>query len=834
MVYLTGKRIDGRGPRKPKKVEGGLVSQDIYLPDAMYRPRPLITEGEPDTIIGRQCGLEISGILGATSIPTGFAKKLRPGAVVGVLVDQDGNHKSGGRAAEDRLYGVIWREDGVPHFTDNGLENVARFLRPEYPGKCKDLNDAFLAFFKNTGSYKQAEEALRQCVKRAWNDAEPYVGTLLTEIEREPKEGKRATKVKARVIPVLARMDEVERTPYEKRAGKLLGNVQAVRSAVNKVVADLKAEKQRAQIHVVQGGKQPETPSADGDGPQVLEDGTVVPEGWAVNNGRLFTSETKWSQTRKEHYLHETEIAERVPVYTRFFEEADSENEAVEVSFPGRRTGTVKIIRTCRQDVMSRAGCLKLAATGFPSYEENAKKIATWMAKLEHANRDRLPTVTSSRSMGWHGDVFIFGDLTIGGDNPVFVPADLGDDQTAKALVSGGTFEAWKDQILLPVAESYPTMLFSIIAAHTPVILKAVGVVGGFVVEFASADSSIGKTHALLVAESCWGRPGSPGFHQSSNASFTAPERMFATLGHGLPSFRDEGKLQDPRRYVEMIYAAANGVGRDRGSVVGRQRTSEWTTTLFLSSEKSVTAMSPDGGITGRCITIDYSPMGAVNDTTKVDIENFRETALKNYGHSGPAFVKYLQETGDWQRLARDCYQESLASLGDAMGVSGIMKRKTEHLAAVLTCAILLKDLWGVDAEQQLRDLFLRWSTEMPDRDLPKEALEATKDWILRKGRHLIDGVMHKENSPDDIKESDYVGVNFGEDLYGLFKEPLIKFLEEHGYGADMLGHWVRRGWLRVTAKARTYPMQFFGRRRRVCLFEPHVWAYEKDPEELF
>ena len=832
VVYMTGRKLqvkEGRGKsRKPRATEGGLAGNVIYGQAALRRPDSFLVEGEIDRLTYLQAGFECAAVTGNTSFPVGFARMCGSNRIYSAM-DLD----KGGQEAEARVYGARWsKRQDPPRFTE-GLADQALFCRPDWPNirhgadvtQAQDANDALQGYYQNLGDWQKATEAFAEEVKRARDEARPYASVLLQDAPTTPEGA--AEWVQRRVVPILARMEEVLAIPLVKEAGKIVKDLPTIKRALTAERKRQDQEEQRSNLTLLPGGK--DDPEGE-DEPVVLENGVIVPEGWAVSEGRLYTRQKRENKNRGVYY-HDELIADRAPFLTRRFEEGSTQREAFEITFCTPH-GTKKKIKSPRGEVMTRAGSLSLAEYGYPAHEGNARQLPVWMSAQETSNAHRLPVVASARSMGWQGpDVFLVGHRTIGADSPVFVPADVGDDQTAMALKPDGSLDAWKEGLLYPVFDSYPTMMFALVAAHAPAVLKAAGISGGFVVEFASADSSIGKSHALYVAESVWGCPGKPGFHQSANASFTAPERLFAIMGDGLPTFRDEGKLQKPERYVELIYTAANGVGRDRGSLKGRQETTEWTTVLFVTSEKSVQSLSPDGGITGRTLTIDYSPMDAVTDRTKRDIEAFRAVTHVNHGHSGPAFVQHLINEGGevWQAKVRKTHQSWLRQLGDMFGGSGIMRRKTEHLAATLTTAELLQPVWGIDCTEQLLRLFEWWADEMPERDLPLEALKKTIAWMTYNWGRLMDHAEHFDEAPTSDRIRDMIGVSkyvhkqVGSHV-GIFKVPLVKFLEDQGYGSDMLSHWSRRGWIIRNGKEKTVPIRLFGGHRRVVLFPPDAF----------
>lgn len=165
--------------------------------------------------------------------------------------------------------------------------------------------------------------------------------------------------------------------------------------------------------------------------------------------------------------------------------------------------------------------------------------------------------------------------------------------------------------------------------------------------------SSVGKTTALKMSVTHWGRPtltGS-GMVRSANVTETAIEG-FAEGATGTVLPLDELGLAAPDKLAKMIYDLAADVGRGRSNRSGTENREarEWSTLLLMSSEKSIRQIIESQG---RGVKVNAGVVVRVVDlvikAVMVDPKEFQQIEAlfrDNYGHAGPKFIQALIEEG--------------------------------------------------------------------------------------------------------------------------------------------------------------------------------------------
>ena len=191
--------------------------------------------------------------------------------------------------------------------------------------------------------------------------------------------------------------------------------------------------------------------------------------------------------------------------------------------------------------------------------------------------------------LGWHGDVFVTASESIGmsSEQVVFQNSNA----IEPALSASGTVEEWRDSIG-SLASGNSRLIFAISTAFAPTLANIVGEdSGGF--HFRGASSS-GKTTALKVAASVWGRPDA--YCRLWRSTTNGLEGLAALHNDGL-LILDELSQMDPNDAGEAAYLLANGQGKTRASRHGGVKSSSRWSLFFLSAgEESLSAVMAKAG----------------------------------------------------------------------------------------------------------------------------------------------------------------------------------------------------------------------------------------------
>ena len=206
--------------------------------------------------------------------------------------------------------------------------------------------------------------------------------------------------------------------------------------------------------------------------------------------------------------------------------------------------------------------------------------IQTWPTDRKALCVDRL---------GWHGNVYVLPDKSIGETGEITVFQNSG--YLEPAYSQTGTLQDWKDNVAA-LAAGNSRMVFAISCAFASTLSDIVGMEsGGF--HFRGSSSS-GKTTALHLAASVFGQP-------------SRYIRLWRTTANGLEGLAalhndsllilDELSQADPKEAGEAAYMLANGQGKTRATRTGAARKAATWRLMFLSAgEENLTAIMARAG----------------------------------------------------------------------------------------------------------------------------------------------------------------------------------------------------------------------------------------------
>jgi putative DNA primase/helicase len=179
--------------------------------------------------------------------------------------------------------------------------------------------------------------------------------------------------------------------------------------------------------------------------------------------------------------------------------------------------------------------------------------------------------------LGWHGEVYCTPEETIGsraGERVIFQSAGTIHPEYAIA----GTATQWRASVAA-LAAGNTRLVLAISAALAGTLLELIGEDSGGL--HLVGPSSCGKTTALRVAASVWGKPET--FMRQWRATANGLEGLAAVHNDGLLCLDELGQM-DPKQAGEAAYMLANGKGKARASRTGNARASASWRLLFLSS----------------------------------------------------------------------------------------------------------------------------------------------------------------------------------------------------------------------------------------------------------
>ncbi|MCC5016056.1 DUF927 domain-containing protein [Legionella sp. 31fI33] len=381
----------------------------------------------------------------------------------------------------------------------------------------------------------------------------------------------------------------------------------------------------------------------------------------------------------------------------------------------------------------------ELLQLGVRMNPEAKKHLIIWLMEQKPCKR-----ILAAMRTGWstEGDAFVLPNKTLGNTCVRF------QSESTKQLdfLQKGTISDWRESIALK-CKGNPILLLAISAAFTaPILLKAKQqTMGGCIIHLVGKSSS-GKTTALQVAASVWGNHD---YVRSWRATTNGLEAIAAALNDSL-LILDEISECDPREIGTVVYALANGQGKQRARRTGCAREcSKWRIIALSSGERTLTAHMQESGMRtkagqeARLLSIPATDRsyGAFDELHglpdgRAFADYMKQSTSQNYGVAGHEFIKNLLH--DKENLpelyARVCeLPEFITSDGIESRAAGMFaliamagEKATEYgltgweEGTALKAAIDLFNLW--------RDFRGRGQTES------RQILQAIREFIDRHG----------------------------------------------------------------------------------------------------
>jgi putative DNA primase/helicase len=203
-------------------------------------------------------------------------------------------------------------------------------------------------------------------------------------------------------------------------------------------------------------------------------------------------------------------------------------------------------------------------------------------------------TIICTDKIGWHGDVFVFPDETIGSyENEIVYQPEY--PANHKFGVSG-TLKEWQENISKYCIDN-SRLAFGVSLAFASALLPIAEMQsGGF--HFRDTTSS-GKTTAAKISGSVWGGSNDElGYCQSWKATANGLESVAEMHNHSLLCL-DELAQIDGRQAGDVAYMLANGEGKKRmtKSVTAR-RSLSWQLLFLSTGEISLADKMSEAGLT--------------------------------------------------------------------------------------------------------------------------------------------------------------------------------------------------------------------------------------------
>lgn len=303
-------------------------------------------------------------------------------------------------------------------------------------------------------------------------------------------------------------------------------------------------------------------------------------------------------------------------------------------------------------------GLVDLSGRGFPVGSDTVKEIQTYIRAVVQTpeNAEKLKPEALSDHSGWirtTPPIFLYGRTPIAATEASKVKLQVqsgGEEDILDAFENPqGDLESWLSMI--GEIRDFPVAKIDLYAGFASVLLEPLGL-SPFTLDI-SGTSTKGKTTATALSASAWGNPRlGAGLFDGWDSTKVNLERTLSLL-NGLPVYKDDSSNANPRDIQGHLYGIAAGSGRGRGNKAGLARRTKYRGLVITNGEAPLTDSAAKEGAAVRVLSIRDAPFGSDKAKSLRAVQAVERSVHQNYGHAGPAFVKWLVDhwaPEDWRR----------------------------------------------------------------------------------------------------------------------------------------------------------------------------------------
>jgi putative DNA primase/helicase len=342
--------------------------------------------------------------------------------------------------------------------------------------------------------------------------------------------------------------------------------------------------------------------------------------------------------------------------------------------------------------------CASLADRGLRIDRDWQRHFVRYLSKVRV--KGRLTVVTRT---GWHDvggrSIFVLPGETIGprGAERVILDAAASGPYEAQ-----GTVDEWRDGAA-KLASGHAVLVLAISAALAGPLLGLAGYEGGGL--HLRGQSSTGKTTALRLAASVWGRGDTPGFVRAWRATTNGLEGAAAGATDTALILDELGQVE-ARELAAALYMLANGSGKARAHRDGSLRDPKsWRVLTLSSGEVPIDAkLAEDHGRKSRAGQLVrmldilaerafgvFDNAGPKGDAAAI-AKACNLASSTAYGSAGPEFVRRLIAEGVSGADVRSTIADFAAAEVPA-GADGQIDRAAERLGVIAAAGELATKL---------------------------------------------------------------------------------------------------------------------------------------------
>lgn len=433
-----------------------------------------------------------------------------------------------------------------------------------------------------------------------------------------------------------------------------------------------------------------------------------------------------------------------------------------------------KDIRVEPATCCSKTKIIHLSNMGIKVTDQTAKQLINYIDDLYNLNEDILPVKNSISRLGWIGtDFFPYADKMI-------FDGDIEQEKTVEAMQEAGDFSIWAREC----KEVRKNLLVRIMmdSCLASVLIEKIG--GLCFVLHLWGMSGMGKTVALLVCASLWGKPDTLLSSADATQNYCTNRAAFF---RNLPVLIDETQVAASSKengLDKLIYLMTEGKTRGRLDRNSKERNGKsWACVSVFTGEKPM--------ISGK------SGAGAINRVIELELENklfedfghTLEVIRNHYGHAGRKFIEYLKKSN--LEDIKEEYQTICKEITECSESTG---KQNQSLAFILLADKLAgKCLFEEESPLPLPELikFLKTEKEV---STSERAYQCIVNWIAANQNYF------KEECSTKIYgkiERNYCYFNQNE---------LVKVLHDNNFDFDSVKkEWAAAGYLQKNSQERYF-----------------------------
>lgn len=448
-----------------------------------------------------------------------------------------------------------------------------------------------------------------------------------------------------------------------------------------------------------------------------------------------------------------------------------------------------------KKTISSKTKIIDLATSGIRVTDNNAQWLVKYLATLESQNEELITERLSTSKLGW-----VYNPTT---ERMDFLPYDsdieIDSEQSIKPLLDSikqvGSRDKYIEFMKEIRAKKNTPLLINLAAALASVLIAPCGDLP-FIVSL-WGTTGIGKTVILQLCASLFGNPADGAYISDAKSTAVANE-VRLSAHNSLPFLIDDLaqiKNTNDGDFSSLIYAWCSGHGKGRSDKqLNIKRTPTWLNCTITNGERSLVDESTQGGAINRVIDIQAGnkPIFDANEGNKT--HNF---VMKNYGHVGFEFVKYIQSIKNDDLInLRERYASDIRAVAKAMNCEKEEKQIIPMALILLADEIAEREIYkdGIRLDPIKCVEMLKNRGEVNEH---KRAYERLMDEVTMNAKHFCSG----KGLAADNENLEYWG--FREDGYVYFiSGKLDDLLKKNGFQGRSFKAWAKEEGLMLTDKS--------------------------------